>query len=318
MRPATFEVAFVKAPDMKPGRLRSALTLGLLLATIGPEAMAFGDEGHEIVAAIAYERLTPGARKQVDALLAADKKDKLTAPDFVSRATWADKYRDSDRNRKKIRYEGTRSWHFVDIELDDGDLDAACNRHPPLPRGTVASAGPANDCVVDKIEQFKAELRSPLTTKPEKILALKFLLHFVGDLHQPLHAADHRDRGGNDVPVRFGSATKPENLHAYWDNELVRRLGKDPQSVAQSLAKKITKEQVAGWSKGTPADWAKESFVKAKEVVYNFAGEVIVDDHGTAVPRLDRTYDARALPVVREQLSKAGVRLAAILNDSLK
>jgi len=295
-----------------------AAASGALLAFSGSNALAFGDEGHEIIAVIAYGRLTPAARKQVDALLAADKKDKSTAPDFVSRATWADKYRDSDRNSTKIRYNATEHWHFVDIELDNADLDAGCNQHPPLPSGTAASAGPADDCVVDKIEQFTAELRNASTAKAEKILALKFVLHFVGDVHQPLHAADHQDRGGNLVSVLFGNPAKTGNLHAYWDTELVRRLGSDPKTVAGSLNKKITKAQASDWSMTGPRDWVLESFGKAKGVAYNFSGEAIVDDHGTSVPRLDAVYDARALPVMREQLSKAGVRLAAVLNDSLK
>ena len=287
-------------------------------AAIPRSAAAWGDEGHEIVAAVAYMRLTPAARKQVDALLAADT-DKLSAPDFVSRATWADKFRDSDRYGAKIHYNATHNWHFVDTEIDAPNMDAACNNHPPLPAGTLASAGAANDCVVDKIDQFTTELKNPSTPKAEKILALKFLLHFVGDLHQPLHAADHKDRGGNQVPVLFAKRTKPDNLHAYWDTQLVQRLGKDPKTVAASLGKQITKTQAADWSKGKPADWAKESFSKAKDVAYNFTGEAsFIDDHGGKGEQLDAKYDNRALPVVREQLSKGGVRLATILNDALK
>lgn len=281
-------------------------------------AAAWGDEGHEIVAVIAYGYLTPLARQHAKALLAVDKKDTLTASDFVSRATWADKYRDSDRYSTKVHYNATHNWHFVDTEMDDGNMGAACNNHPSLPPGAPASTGPANDCVVDKIEQFRTELGDPLTAQAEKLLALKFLMHFVGDVHQPLHAADHHDRGGNTVPVLFAKRTKPDNLHAHWDTELVHRLGKDPKTVAMDLRKKISQAQAAAWSKGGPAEWAKESFGFARDVSYNFTDESIVDDHGTSVPRLDAVYDARALPVVRAQLSKAGVRLAAILNEVLK
>jgi hypothetical protein len=282
------------------------------------DAIAWGDEGHEIVAAIAYARLKPAVKKKVDALLAADQ-DTLSAPDFVSRATWADKWRDSDRFGKKIRYNATHNWHFVDIEIDNPNLDTACFNHPPLPAGTAASAGPANDCAVDKIDEFVMELHDPATPQPERILALKFLLHFVGDIHQPLHSADHHDRGGNQVPVLFAKRTVPSNLHSYWDTELVRRLGKDPKVVGATLSKQITAAQAGEWSKGTPDDWAKESFDQAKSVAYNFAGEQqFIDDHGGKGEHLDATYDDRARPVVIEQLSKGGVRLAAVLNDALK
>lgn len=120
-------------------------------------ALAWGDEGHRIVGRIAVPLLTPAARVQVDALLAADE-DTLTAPDFVSRTVWADRWRDSDRKSTKVRYSATEQWHFVDIEIARPDLSDACAGRKPLPPGTSASQGPARDCVVDKVEQFAAEL----------------------------------------------------------------------------------------------------------------------------------------------------------------
>jgi len=132
------------------------VTIAIAAAAVLNTAAAWGDEGHEIVGVIAYGALTPTARKKVDTLLAADH-DPLTARDFIRRTTWADKFRDSDRNSTKIHYNATHNWHFVDTELDDGNLDAACNNHPVLPAGTVASAGPAHACVVDKIAQFAAK-----------------------------------------------------------------------------------------------------------------------------------------------------------------
>jgi hypothetical protein len=289
-----------------------------LLAGAALDARAWGDEGHQVVGVIAYERLTPAAKKKVDALLAADS-NALTAKDFVSRTTWADKWRDSDRNSTKVRYSATHNWHFVDTEISDGNMDKACNNHPPLAAGKKASEGDPKDCVVDKINQFEAELKSPATTQAERILALKFILHFVGDLHQPLHASDNHDRGGNEVPVLYGKKHSPDKLHAYWDTKLVKQLGKDAHAVGATLAKQITKVHATAWSSGSPTDWARESFELSKKIVYDFSGEKrIKDDHGGMDWYLDSKYDARALPVVREQLSKAGVRLAHLLNEALK
>ncbi len=274
----------------------------IMLIAPAPSLFAWGDDGHEIIGVIAYARLAPPVKKKVDALLAADK-DNLTATDFVSRTTWADKYRDSDRLTTRIRYNATRDWHFVDIEIADGDIDSPCNHHPKLPSGTVASAGPAKDCLIDKIDQFTAELRNASTTEAEKILALKFLLH----------------RGGNEVPVLFNNHTKPENLHSYWDTEIVQRLGTNPRTVGTSLNNQINKTNADAWSKGTPTDWGKESFRQAKRIVYNFAGtQNFADVHAVKGVRLNAAYDNRALPVAREQLSKAGVRLATVLNNALK
>jgi hypothetical protein len=144
-------------------------------------------------------------------------------------------------------------------------------------------------------------------------------LHLIGDLHQPLHTADNEDRGGNDVPVLFDDHTKLENLHSYWDTELVRRLGNDSREIGASLNKQITKANADEWSKGTPTAWAKESFTQAKSVAYNFTGvEPFIDDHGAKGVLLNAANDNRALPVAREQLSKAGVQLAALLNSSIK
>ena len=292
--------------------------LALWLALPAACALAWGDAGHEITGAIAYARLTPAVKKKIGALLAADT-DHLTAADFVSRTVWADKYRDSDRQTTKLRYEATRDWHFVDIEIADGNLDAACGGHPKLPPGKPASAGPAHACIVDKVEQFTAELRGASTPKAEKLLALKFLLHLIGDLHQPLHTADNRDRGGNEVAVIFGERDAPDNLHSYWDRELVERLGRDPRSIAAALGARIGAAEAEAWSKGTPPVWAKESFGQAKAVAYNFIGaRRETAERGGKMVRLDAGYDQRALPVVREQLSKAGVRLAAVLNNALR
>lgn len=281
---------------------------------VAPEVLfAWGDRGHEITGVIAYARLTASVRKQVNVFL-ADDRDTLTAKDFVSRTTWADEYRDSDRHSTKTRYETTRNWHFVNIDLVTGRVDSVCARNPPT--NVRASAGPAKACIIDKIDQFAAELRTKTVAKAEKLLALKFLLHLVGDLHHPLHTADNHDRGGNDLSVSFTDSSRRESLHSYWDNYLVQRLGSDARAVGSSLDRQVTMAQATAWGKGAPIDWAKESFHQAKTVAYDFHGQQkLTGQNGI---RLNSAYERRAVPVVREQLSKAGVRLAEVLNSALK
>ena len=168
-------------------------------------AYALGTEGHEIVGIIALKHLDPRVQATVDQMLSADS-DHLAAPDIADAANWADKFRDSDRNTTQIRYRLTPEWHFVDLELDNPDVSAACFGHPPA--AVPASKGPANSCVVDRISAFQSELKSLPSTDPERVVvALKFILHFVGDVHQPLHAADHDDQGGNKVMVLYGDRT---------------------------------------------------------------------------------------------------------------
>jgi hypothetical protein len=275
---------------------------------------AWGDRGHQITGVIAYARLTAPVKKQINAMLAVDR-DTLTPPDFVSRTTWADEYRDSDRLTTEKRYKTTRNWHFVNIDIATGRIESVCNRK--LPPGIAASAGPAKACIIDKIEQFADELRDKSIAENEKLLALKFLLHLLGDLHHPLHTADNRDRGGNDVPVVLGQRAGRESLHSYWDNYLVQRLGSDARVVGASLDRQIIRAKADAWAKGTPADWAKDSFNQAKAVAYDFTGQQKLRG-GQGGVRLNTAYEQRAIPVVREQLSKAGVRLAGVLNDALR
>lgn len=274
-------------------------------------AFAWGDEGHEIVATIAEHFLDPVARHKAFAILAADPST-LTAHDFVAEATWADRYRDSDRNGTKVHYLQTRQWHFVDIEITLADLDAACFQHPAMPTGTAASAGPAADCVVDKIDQFTAELTAPGTSAAERVLALKFILHFVGDIHQPLHASDDHDAGGNAKQVS-AAGLGSGSLHAFWDTQFVKSLGTDPATVATMLIAKMTPAQIAQWSGGKTTDWATESFGVSKAQIY--AKLPKPQSNGSYL--LPPTLVASSEQIVAQQLSKAGVRLATILNRAL-
>jgi hypothetical protein len=272
-------------------------------------ALAWGDEGHEVVALVAQSFLAPDVRKRVTALLAADT-DPLTAHDIASAATWADKFRDSNTDGSRLK---TRQWHFVDIEITAPNIDDACFNHPPIPVGITASDGPADDCVVDKIQEFAAELSNPATDLEGQIAALKFLLHFVGDVHQPLHSSDNHDRGGNDKRVS-AAGFKAGNLHHFWDTEFVLQLGPDAKRIASDLIGHISKDQEKEWEAGEPADWAQESLKIAENDTYGQLPES--NAHGSF--RLPDDYVSLATQDVSLQLGKAGVRLAFILNKVLR
>jgi hypothetical protein len=200
----------------------------------------------------------------------------------------------------------------VNIEITQPNIDAACFQHPVVPPGTPAESGPPADCVVDKINQFEEKLSAPATSTPDKLIALKFLLHFVGDLHQPLHASDDNDSGGNAKLVKakgLGSG----KLHGFWDMQFVNRLGMDAATVAQGLVAKITSTQSAQWAQGTPTDWALESFQISKAQVYG----KLPKPSSTGTYSLPASYVTASGPIVSAQLSKAGVRLATVLNRAL-
>ena len=281
-----------------------------------PAALAWGDLGHEVVARIALDNLSPAARSRVAALL-SDDPDPLTAHDPVSVAVWADRYRDQRVDGQRPHYAATHAWHFVDLERDRPSLPRACHDHPPLPPGTPASAGPAEACVVDKITQFAAELTpwpaptAPPATRAEAQRALKFLIHLVGDLHQPLHAIDDHDRGGNDKRVSMAGA-HAGTLHHYWDDVFVAQLGPDAAHIAATLAAHITPANRQAWRRGTVRDWARESFETARTQAY----DPLPPPDGRGHYRLTGAYRDQATAVVAVQLEEAGVRLAALLEKT--
>jgi len=265
---------------------RAALALLLLVLLPGVD-LAFGDEGHEIIGAIAAQELTPTTRARVLALLATDHSGLTADTSIPSEATWADRARDAT----------TRGWHYVNLELHDPDLASAC-------------AGPES-CIVTKIDEFRAALDNPETPAPERLRALQFLLHLVGDLHQPLHAADDRDRGGNTERVLAPGAAEG-SLHHYWDTVFVTALGTDSTAVADRLLAEISPEDRRRWRAGTPRDWAWDSYAIARRRIY---GELPPPD---AVGRyhLSAQYVADATAIVRVQLERAGVRLGMLLNEA--
>ncbi len=286
-------------------RVLSVVLAGLLLGFAGPAA-AWGDLGHKVTALIAYRHLTPAARSKLDALLAADT-DALTAPDFASRATWADKYRNDHRE--------TAAWHFVDIEIDQPNLTSACFGFPSLGVGQTASAGPPQDCVVDKIGEFEAELRSPATPTAERLLALKFLIHFIGDVHQPLHASDHQDRGGNCIDLSPSPDGFSKNLHSYWDTGVVEMLGPSAAAIAETLDSRITPTQRRGLAVGDAKTWALESFALSRKDVYALPSRPTCEAHGSIA--LSDAYQVEAKKDAALQLEKAGIRMAVVLNRTL-
>jgi len=279
--------------------------LAALAALLCSQARAWGDLGHEVTALIAYRHLSPTARAALDAMLASDP-DTLTAPDFASRATWADKYRSAHRE--------TAAWHFVDIEIDQPDLQHACFGFPSLPPKQWASQGPAQDCVVNKIDEFAAELKNPSTPAAERLLALKFLIHFIGDLHQPLHAADHHDRGGNCISLSppQGAAN---NLHAYWDVNVVNALGQSAAQIADQLDARLSAADIKDWTRGTPRSWAMDTFEVGRHDAYALASMPTCRSGGSIA--LSPAYRTQAEKDAVTQLQKAAVRLAAMLNEAL-
>ncbi len=310
--------------------VRATLPTLLLAATlfVPDMARAFGDEGHEVVALVARSQMTPKAAAEADRLLALDKgafkmrDGGMTSDSWQRQATWADYYRTSQTTTGALPNQiHTYAWHFVDVELQGGSLEAACFGFPKPAAGLPASSGPDPDCVVNKIEQFAVELSNESTPDAEKLLALKFLMHFVGDLHQPLHATDNLDRGGNnESATAFGSTAA---LHSHWDTTFVEQIGAtggtpnlDPQAVANALRKPSAIETAQWLGAANPREWALESYALAQNYVYGPLPVPTVTN-GKTVYTLPAPYTKNATSVTADQLLRAGYRLAAVLNVAL-
>lgn len=290
------------------------LLIAALLFIGATRVHAWGDKGHEVIALIAWHYLSPAKRDAVGTLLQRDNREP-TAAGFADAATWADAYRDADRNGDKLRYEQTRRWHYINLnvgnanlKLGNADIARACYGSPPPTPQQRAADGPAKACIVDKIEQFARALNSQQTAADERVLALKFLIHLLGDLHQPLHVSDNNDSGGNEVRVT-ARGLKRGTLHGYWDNGVVRPLGRKPEAIARRLIAQTDQSQIRAWRRGTPREWALETFAVARDTAY---GELPPPDAAGA-HALDESYTAAAKIAAAHQLMQAGVRLAWLL-----
>ncbi len=306
-------------PAWGRGRRRAACALWRVLPLVllggarPPTALAWGEEGHAVIGIMAEQLLEPQARQRVLAILATDDSGLTADTGMGAEASWADHFRDSDRRTTRVHYHATRAWHFVDLELADADLELACPGPLQLAPGTPASSGPAADCIVHKIVQFRDELADPHTAPAERLLALQFLLHLVGDLHQPLHACDDHDQGGNAKWVETPEEPRIK-LHALWDTEFVRRLDPDAGRLATTLLAELSPAERRRLGGGTPLSWALETWGVAREHAYGRLAPARAD--GSYLLSADDMTDATA--VVRRQLQRAAVRLAELLNAALQ
>jgi len=259
-----------------PGQLgRIGWAAGVLLF-LPSFTFAWGPKAHRIIAGLAWQQLQsyPETKRKVEELLGkgANGNDPLTAI-----ATWADE--------QGLKNPKTRAWHFVDIPLNASTYDQKRDC-------------PTNNCLVEAVKQLKNQLQFG-RTRQERIDALKYLVHLVGDLHQPLHCADNNDQGGNRVQVTFFGKTT--NLHSVWDSEMIERTPLSDDVYVKKLMSALPSEGY--WIE----DWANESHALAK--------------YAYQIPRdraLSNSYYQANLPLVDRQLARASVRLVQILNIALK
>lgn len=270
-------------------RVARAIGLGLLvLLTVTPASWAWGREGHRLTALVAEHYLTPQTQAAVSELLGHE-----TLADVAS---WADDYR--------IDHPETGAWHYVDIPRSAKGFDR--QRDCPAPAGDPLARW--RDCVTDRILYFEQRLADTSLTRRDRAMALKFLVHLIGDIHQPFHAIGDA-RGGNDIPVVFlGSTQCGEyrcNLHGVWDDSLIEDRGLSQKKYLDLLLEEIQQNHWEHFAGGDPIMWA------------NVSHHYTVNAWAPNGALLTRAYVTQAQRIVDGQLALGGLRLAHVLNEIL-
>lgn len=235
--------------------------------------LGWGVTGHKTAALIAEHFLSPEAKSEITRLLGDQS--------MADVALWGDTVSTQPAYRWTQPHGA-----YVANDADSFDMQRDC---------------PNGKCVVAHIIQFKKTLQNPQARKTDKADALRLLIHFIPDMHNPVHIVRTKDRA---VQVEYFG--RKASLHMVWDNFLIDRLKKTPAEYAKTLLRKITAPKIKTWTKDmNPSHWATESFRHAIKTAY-----VLPDDS-----RIGQDYADRCTPIIHERLSMAGIRLAAVLNE---
>lgn len=276
-----------------------ALT-GLAAAAFAPPALAWGDLGHRVIADLAYERLTAAARRQVDSLLLeAPVSGEPSCPvtTFADAAVYADCV-DGVR-----RYNDLRKLHFEAAPLCGAPV-----------RTNYCKDG---QCATEAVRRARAVLADPLQPAAARLQALEEVAHFVADLHQPLNMIDNRDDRGEEIRVVLpGSSDKKLNLHLFW-NDILLAPALGGEDIGLRYLEPIARSG-RGWDEGDVVDWATETQTLARQIYARLPEPPQCGRKPRAPETLDRSYVQAAVPQAREQLAKAGIRLATLLNATLR
>ncbi len=277
--------------------------IALTLAATASPAAAYWEYGHQTVALIARANVRPATRAAIDRILRQSTLlDTPTCParTIAEASVWADCVKTIRNPDGKRPFDFAYSWHFQDVDVcKPFDL-----------------AGPCKDgnCVSAQIERDVKLLRDKATPAKERVQALVFLIHFVGDLHQPLHAGEKGDKGGNDVKAVYGILSTPRlNLHSIWDGYLAERA----ITSGPSLVRRYPAAERAKIAAGSVTDWSRESWQVAHDVTY--ASALKGDPCAPTPPlvTLDEATIQSIVPAARLEVERGGLRLAKLLDQAL-
>ncbi len=249
----------------------------ILLTTNFDIAHGWGPQSHRVIGYIAELNLAPESKKIIV--------EEFNIKNLADVATWADKV------RKRRKYE--RPWHYSNIKENELTY-------------VVARDCPNKNCVTEKIKEFSHILKNKKTPFLKRKEALKYLVHFVGDIHQPLHLGNRKDRGGGKI--RLDYLGRKVNLHYLWDGGLIDWKKESFSKYAKFLNNKLVESEKLDWLVDINVNsWANESRSLALKYAYPF------DSEG-----LSKAYILRGREILDLRMVQAGVRLADLLNQILK
>jgi hypothetical protein len=271
--------------------------LAALLVIVPRPAAAYGVLGHETIAAIALRNADPRTAVQVRALLARAallETPTCAAATPAAASVWPDCIRNLS-----ARFSYTNPWHYQNVDI--------CRPFDP------SSACRDGNCVSAQIDRQVRLLQDRTVPRREKVAALAYLIHFVGDLHMPLHAGDRADRGGNDVKAAYG-VYAPDwlNLHGIWDTPLADRAVTTPPA----LVRAYLPAERAALAAGTTEDWSREAWTVSRDTAYRLALGDPCGPKPTARVQLEEASIQAAIEPQRLQVTRAGLRLARLLDEA--
>lgn len=269
--------------------------VALVLAAVAPVATAWGPDGHRVTGLVANELLTAKARIRLNQLMGS-----MDLADFANQM-------DVFRMALSIEVPNSEKWHY--------------DNQPLCAQRTYAQYCANGNCASAKIPEYFKLLSDTTQSDAVRARAAMFLVHMVGDIHQPLHTADDDDLGGNRKNVLSPNTDMPRNLHRVWDSDVVRAAlrGIRDTDYAAQLVSRYRGKEIAEWQRGEVGDWMKESFALSRDLVYGKLPEFTC---GTPWPMekvvtLPPSYIAAAADEAPAQLAKAGARIAWLLNRAL-
>ena len=277
--------------------MKKVVRIILIVLLLTFSIYSWGRVGHETIVYIAEQNLDRLTLERIKPLIGSESLEEVSI--------WADQYKQNHRS--------TASWHYVNIPVYNKVTLNNVSQFYSITGRTN------NDNLVYQIKYDINLLKSGKGSFKENQAALWFLIHFIGDLHMPLHVGDDNDRGGNGKQIRFFNPLSHSNkghvtnLHSLWDNLIQVKASEDPEQLGLELNNKINEIDKKKWASGSIDSWAYESYSLSKEIEKEFPR-----GPSTSVILLPKEYFYRMRPACDIQLQKAGIRLANLLKEIYK